>query len=247
MKSHFTFALLFFFLSPKLIGQEYCKGDFFIKPKLITDYQNRGNRCEGFYVPKFTTEEVNIVSVLYGRLVYELNKNEILKIFCPIKKELKVNISAISIPLRMYYRMDSEILAFDTLYWDLNPVILSKRIHHNYIGIIGKVSEEERIWITPLKTKALKSNLFNDDNLRLTFRSINPIKNVKYRWWNINDSKIKSEYKSLEKEVYWGGESIIISDPEFKSLPNKTVFELRYNKLNTNVENTIKIFLLTKP
>ncbi len=45
-----------------------------------TAYMTRGNRCEGFYKSDVASNSIDLMGVLKGQLVYELNESETIEI-----------------------------------------------------------------------------------------------------------------------------------------------------------------------
>jgi len=229
-----------------LFGQPFCNENYTKKPKNSLDYQSRGNRCEGFYIPKLSSQQINIVSALFGRLVYALEEDEVVKIYREDNLvNLPVQVSAVGLPLRMYYRMDSEIGDKDTLFWDVKSVLLKEEINYRDIGIAGRVMKEGRSWIIPLKTEASISNLYSDEKLRIKFRANCHLENIKYRWYDMASSQPSKKWESIPEGVYWSGEPIVIVFPPDNKFPSKMVVEIVGDNLNGKEEVRMKSFILT--
>jgi hypothetical protein len=147
-------------------------------------YSERGNRCEGFYVSDISISEIDVVSVLQGKLYYDLDSNETVEISSEIVKDRTIYIRAQAIPLKTYYRMDAQLLPNTTLDWSINEVITPCSLSSKKIGLMGwYMSDGERIYV-PLKTKTEVNSSGNDNIIRVVFRSTVDLDSIRYTWYS---------------------------------------------------------------
>ena len=76
------------------------------------EYRWRQNRCEGFYRSNVSSGDLELVSLLVGRLSGETTRDSQLEIVVPaVPRPLAgpIRIRAVAIPPRTYYRMDATV------------------------------------------------------------------------------------------------------------------------------------------
>ena len=93
-----------------------------------TGYRIRShNRCEGFYESDVSSGSLNIVSVTQGKFKFKLDSNEMITV-SPIVNNKTVNIRAVAIPLRTYYRMDAQLDPKTNIKWPVADVLYPKKL-----------------------------------------------------------------------------------------------------------------------
>lgn len=173
--------------------------DTTLKPKKdsIYGYKERENRCEGFYISDVAIADIDVVSVLQGKLFYDLDKEESVEISSLIVKDKTIYIKAQAIPLKIYYRMDAKLPPNSTLEWPINDVILPNNLSNRTIGLLGwYMSNGKQIYV-PLKTKAEISSLKNDDVIRIIFRSTVDVEQIHHAWISYETQKSTGWQKNL--------------------------------------------------
>ncbi len=190
-----------------------------------TRYQYRGNRCEGIYSKTNSGSGIKLIGVLYGRLTYQLTTDEVVRVTVPMSDATKVRVRAEKAALTTCYQMDSEINHGDTLNWNIADVIEKKKIKPNELGLLGFTVDTivGRTYI-PLKTDPVLDSLYNDDRLRLTFRSISDLENIEYRWYAATTTK-KPKWKVM-RGFFPAGDAIIISIVPEKDEELPALFEV---------------------
>lgn len=180
----------------------------------LVKYKERNNRCEGFYRSDISTGEINVVGAIVGMLNFEMDKNEVIKISSPIVRNRPINIRAVGIPLKTYYRMDAILKAKDILEWPIKDVIYLKKLQYKKIGIFGWIGDDtpSKKYI-PVKAVANLAIVSKKDDLSIVFRSSEKISSVKWRQRNIiNGIRMKmGEWVDMANAVYESGEAISIS------------------------------------
>jgi len=114
----------------------------------------RGDRCEGFYVSPSAATDVELVSLLWGKLHFMLQPNAHLKVTAPnIAPHVQgpVRVRAVALPLRTYYRMDAVLPTDRPLLWPVDAVLFPWRLEANRIGVFGWVGTEAEKTFVPLQ------------------------------------------------------------------------------------------------
>lgn len=113
-------------------------------------YQKRGDRCEGLYVANVGSHSLTAMSFSLGKIRYDLNPLVKLEVSAPGQKE-PVNIRAVAIPPKTYYRMDAVLPAGETKVWPVRDVLLPENLSDSRIGIFGWKGSETAKTLVPLR------------------------------------------------------------------------------------------------
>jgi len=105
-------------------------------------YGPRGNRCEGFYRSRVAAPTIDVVSVIKGSFKFEWNSDEVIELISPVIRKKTINVQAVGIPVRTYYRMDAQIGPGQTLKWPVRDVIYPQRVYPDKIGVFGWITEK---------------------------------------------------------------------------------------------------------
>jgi hypothetical protein len=114
----------------------------------------RGDRCEGFYVSPVAAMDLEVVSLLKGKLRFDLQPNVRLEVSAPSiagVTEGPVQVRAVALPLRTYYRMDAVLPPNRPLLWPVDALLLPWRLEANRIGMFGWVGAEADRTFVPLQ------------------------------------------------------------------------------------------------
>lgn len=118
-------------------------------------YKSLTNRCEGFYISKVASGSLEVVSLTHGRLNYEWRTDVILEVTAPSAADQPVNIRAVAIPLKTYYRMDSELLPGQQFTWPLRDILHPGKLTADRIGIFGWIGEQEDKEFIPIRVRQI--------------------------------------------------------------------------------------------
>lgn len=181
MRLILIFSLTFILFSQFGFAQD-C--DTTLKPKDDPQYayKERDNRCEGFYISDVAIANLEVVSVLQGKLYYDLHSTESVEISSEIVKGKKIYVRAQAIPIKTYYRMDAKLLPNTILDWPIKDVILPNNLSSKKIGLLGWYMNGKNQIYVPLKTKAKVNSSRNDGIIRIIFRSTVDLENIQYAW-----------------------------------------------------------------
>lgn len=144
-------------------------------------YRERGNRCEGFYKSTVSAPMIEVVGTTEGQFQFKLEKNEVLEVSSPIVRDQIVNVRAVGIPDKTYYRMDAQIEPEQTLTWPVAEVLYLEQLSYKKIGVFGWIEEETETIYIPLTITPTKIPGANDGNIRLYLRTSVNVKNVQWR------------------------------------------------------------------
>ena len=111
-------------------------------------YTSYGNRCEGFYVANVSSESLEVVSVLQGTLEFEWKPEVVLRVSAPGLTQGTVNVRAIAIPLKTYYRLDGTVSPQQSMRWPIGDVIFPGKLTAQRLGVFGWVgTENDKIFV----------------------------------------------------------------------------------------------------
>jgi hypothetical protein len=102
--------------------------------------RTNGERCEGLFFSPVSGSAIELVSLTRGPFRYDLKQqpNLSLKLAAPSADAARPShIRAVGIPLGLYYRMDADILANQTVTWPVKEVLAPNRLTSDQIGIFA--------------------------------------------------------------------------------------------------------------
>src|SRR2546423_7628077 len=99
-------------------------------------YQKRGDRCEGLYVANVGAHSLAATSFSLGKLRFDLSPMVRLRVSAP-GQTLPVNVRAVAIPPKTYYRMDAVLPAGAFVVWPVRDVLLPENLSETRIGIFA--------------------------------------------------------------------------------------------------------------
>lgn len=116
-------------------------------------YMARDNRCEGFYVSPVSAPSLELISLLRGRLHYDLDSPTPLLITAPARRTIQpgpIRVRAVALPLRTYYRMDAVLPEGGQLTWPKH-VLSPSRLYAERVGVYGWIGPETEKLFVPLR------------------------------------------------------------------------------------------------
>ncbi|MEK6374764.1 MAG: hypothetical protein AABO58_18960 [Acidobacteriota bacterium] len=142
-------------------------------------YQSRGNRCEGLYVSNVGSRSLAAMSFTLGRIRFDLKSPTPARVSAPGQTQ-SVNIRAVAIPLKTYYRMDATLPADATLLWPLTDVLAPEGLTDSRIGIFGWRGTEENGILVPVRVSQVAPT--TSQGPLLTIQASFDAQKVKWRW-----------------------------------------------------------------
>ena len=117
-------------------------------------YTARGSRCEGLYVSTVSAQSLELISLLRGKLHYDLQPNVQLTIVGPDISGMaqgRIQVRAVAQPLRTYYRMDTILPTNRRMLWPIKDVLLPLRLHADRVGVYGWIETQPEKLFVPLR------------------------------------------------------------------------------------------------
>jgi hypothetical protein len=117
-------------------------------------YVPRGNRCEGQYVSPVSAPGLELLSLLRGRLTYDLQSPAPLVVIAGGIEDVApgpLHVRALARPLRTYYRMDALVPREGRLTWPLIEVLAPLRLPADKLGVFGWVETPTGRLFVPLR------------------------------------------------------------------------------------------------
>lgn len=180
-----------------------------------TGYQWRGNRCEGFFVSNIAGGDIQVINVTRGKLDYQLEEKEQIIVDCPNTSKL-INIRAVAIPPRFFYRMDAKIdKTAKQLLWDVKDVLYPAKVDAKQIGLFGWVRKDGEVFYIPVRIGsklARSANKTPDNAVWVYWRAADDVENVQWKYADIKTEKWSS-WNSMKQSRYDAGDPIKIMLP----------------------------------
>jgi hypothetical protein len=117
-------------------------------------YTARGSRCEGLYVSDVSAQSLELISLLRGKLHYDLQPDVQLTIVGPDVAGMaqgRIQVRAVAQPLRTYYRMDTLLPANRRMVWPVKDVLFPLRLHADRVGVYGWIEAQPEKLFVPLR------------------------------------------------------------------------------------------------
>jgi hypothetical protein len=143
-------------------------------------YQNRGNRCEGLYVSKVGSRSLAAMSFTLGRVRFELAPAGAIEVTAPGQTQ-PVNVRALAIPVKTYYRMDATLTPGATLQWSMKDVLAPEGLTDTRIGVFGWRGAEDDRTLVPVRVTSPGASSASRAPLLIIQASFDAQK-VKWRW-----------------------------------------------------------------
>ncbi len=185
------FLLLSIIVFYSKISYSQVSCDTLLNPSNDPNYSYKliGNRCEGFYIEKNTIPTLDLISFTYGKLSFNLKKKGVLKIQKTDFIKSNIYVRAVTMPLRTYYRMDSQLIDDGFMEWPMDYCLYPKRLHVKRIGVYGWLSEK----FYPVIVNPNKVSL----SYYLKFRSITDLEDFKIQILSMNGIEINQPEKRV--------------------------------------------------
>jgi hypothetical protein len=177
-------AAIFFLLALSPVRAASCDPVLAPFPGSDLGYTSLGDRCEGFYVSNVSSESLEVVSVLHGNLHFDWKPDVVLEVSAPNYTQGAVNIRAVAIPLKTYYRMDGTVSPKESMRWPIGDVIFPGKLAAQRIGVFGWVGTFSNKTFVPLRV-IQKDNVKSapaDENIYLIVRSSVDVETVLWRY-----------------------------------------------------------------
>lgn len=104
-------------------------------------YGARGARCEGLYESPVSAVNLELVSLLRGKLRFDPRRHKSLKVISPddAGAAQPIRVRAVALPIKTYYRMDGVLAADRTMVWPLHEVLARTGLTAAQLGVFAWV------------------------------------------------------------------------------------------------------------
>jgi hypothetical protein len=160
-------------------------------------YRRFSNRCEGFYGAKVSNNVFRVVGLTVGKLTFAMHREEVLSVALAHYPNETINIQAMSIPVRTYYRMDARIEPGETLSWPVKDIILKRpeELTADKIGLLAYLNDDKGKIYFPVKAQSIQKSADRETSINLI---VSPLKDLGSFKWRINKGSGKE--KTTEKK-----------------------------------------------
>jgi hypothetical protein len=227
--------LLLYFCTAEAIAQ--CDAKVEPSDNTVLRYRARGDRCEGFYRSKVSSTGLELVSCTLGDFRFKNEPGEIITLQAPSAGEQPVSVRAQGIPITLYYRMDTELKAGQTLNWAAGDVLLkdpsTSRAYN--IGLFAFRGEGVTRTYLPVATRSkLLAEQATSKQVIVKFMATGRLANFS---WQLNGGGWQSEIGPFPD-----GRAIRVALPaELK--PGRHTLEVRYRAQNETETKTRRFVL----
>ena len=117
----------------------------------------RNQRCEGLYESPVHAIGLEVVSLLHGRLDFDPATARHLTVAVPdaaVIGQNQVNVRAVALPLKTYYRMDARIPAGGSMLWPVHDILAPASLGPDRLGVFGWIGSESDKTFVPVSVVA---------------------------------------------------------------------------------------------
>jgi hypothetical protein len=211
-------AVFFFVLTSIPVQAASCDPVLAPFPGSDLGYVSHGNRCEGFYVSNVSSESLEVVSVLRGNLYFDRKPDVVLEVSAPDFTQGDVNIRAVAIPLKTYYRMDGRVSPEESMRWPIGDVVIPGRLTAQRLGVFGWVGTESEKTFVPLRVTQKNSakSAPAKENTYLIVRSSVDVDTLVWRYSTAKGSRCSKfiEWQELSDAPVNAGWPVTLTLPE---------------------------------
>ncbi len=178
------YLLLFCWFQPASLDAQELRCDAVRPlPGSRTSYQKRGNRCEGLYVADVGARSIDVISFTSGNLTYDVGSKLPLRVSVS-SRTTSVNVRAVAIPPRTYYRMDAVLHPGVVLVWPVTDVLLPESLTDSRIGVFGWTGTENAKTFVPVRVVTDRSGQVapGPNPILLTIQVSFDAETIKWRW-----------------------------------------------------------------
>lgn len=201
-------------------------------------YASHGNRCEGFYVANVSSESLEVVSVLQGILLFDWKPDVVLQVSAPNFTQGAVNVRAVAIPLKTYYRMDGTVAPLQSLQWPIEDVVFPGRLTAQRLGVYGWVGSKNDKTFVPLRItqKDSSKSIRSQENTYLTLRPSVDVDAVLWRYSTVKNNRCSRfvEWQEHNTAPVHAGWPVTITLPELSGKKGDLCLEIAAKEKNND-------------
>jgi hypothetical protein len=181
----------------------------------VAGYTPRQNRCEGLYVSPISAPGLELVSLLRGKIRYDLQRQARLIVQAPSAPSIgsgQIHIRAMALPLKTYYRMDALLDNSGRMDWPVGDVLLPLGLHQDSIGAFGWVQTQGADLLLPLRVTS-EGSASAHEPIEIRVRTTTTLGQLRWRVADESPLAKPSAWESLRGD-FSAGKTITISLPE---------------------------------
>ncbi|SRR6266851_5938807 len=180
-------------------------------------YTPRRNRCEGLYVSPISAPGLELVSLLRGKIRYDLHPQARLIVQAPSSPSSGsrgIHIRAMALPLKTYYRMDATLDDTRQIEWPVGEVLFPLGLHQASIGAFGWVETDRSSLFLPLRvTPKGSSSSSGREPIEIGVRTTTTLDRLLWRVAEESPSAQPGRWEPVKGD-FSAGKTITISLPE---------------------------------
>lgn len=183
-------------------------------------YRPLTNRCEGFYVSNVSSGSLEVVSLIQGRLNYEWRPDVVLEVSAPPASSQPINVRAVAIPLKTYYRMDGELPPGGKLVWPIRDILYPGKLTADRIGIFGWIGDTGDRQFVPVRVRQIAPMAdpasTETDSAHLVVRSSVDVDSILWRMSESPDERCQAfgRWQEVPQAPRHAGAPVLIRVPE---------------------------------
>jgi hypothetical protein len=201
-------------------------------------YASHGNRCEGFYVANVSSESLEVVSVLHGTLLFDWKPDVVLQVSAPNFTQGTVNVRAVAIPLKTYYRMDGTVSPVQSMQWPIEDVVFPGQLTAQRLGVYGWVGSENDKTFVPLRVtqKDSSKSIPSKENTYLILRSSVDVDTVLWRYSTVEGNQCSRfvEWQEQNAAPVNAGWPVTITLPQLSAKKGVLCLEIAAKEKNND-------------
>ena len=201
-------------------------------------YGSHGNRCEGFYVANVSSESLEVVSVLQGILLFDWKPDVVLQVSAPDFTQGPVNVRAVAIPLKTYYRMDGTVAPQQSMQWPIKDIVFPGQLKAPRLGVYGWVGSENDKTFVPLRVTQKDSSKSSRSQAKtyLILRSSVDVDTVLSRYSTVKSNQCAkfAEWQEQNSAPVNAGWPVTITLPEFSGKKGDLCLEFAAKEKNND-------------
>jgi hypothetical protein len=180
------------------------------------EYRWRTNRCEGLYRTNAGAGDLELISLLVGRLTFDLAPGSQLEVVAPELGPLitgPIHVRALAIPARVYYRMDATLSESERLLWPIGDVLAPAQLFASRLGVFGWVeTDSERVFVPLRVFERGREVLAPGQQIELRVRSSTALDHVSWRAYpeDATRSRLPTRQTAATRVDAWKPVTIIL-------------------------------------
>lgn len=172
-------------------------------------------RCEGLYVSTVRAISLELVGAMSGA-PFDLD-SDVVEIQGPALADLpadlrrQINVRAVALPLKTYYRMDGLLDSESRLEWPVDQVVKRARLNSTDIALYGWVGTEFKPVFVPIRVSTAASRNRGPDAVRLLFRVSSDVESM---YWRLTEGGASTKWEEMVKGSVRSGRTVTVELPD---------------------------------